>query len=512
MQTLSALCTAPSGLEPVLRRVCCGSLNDHYRRMYGEISERRLVPTFLDAETYMHLLRNVLSAAIVASAMASMNAHAANQATKEDYVRAPMPPGFQVVATELEGPVFADAQGRTLYMWPKRQLRNGDAGEVEGKPTCGDEPYRENSGFLSPYPKGLEMPDADKRPGCTAVWPPVLALAGAKPIGEWTVVDRLDGRKQWAYKGWSLYTSTVDKRPGETFGGSGMFYHGEPGANRHPVGPEANVPGQFDVQTTLPGRLVVLHDGWSVYTYDGDGRNKSNCKDACLDGWSPVLAAVSATPFGEWSIVERAPGVKQWAFRTRPVYRHLTDSKLGSLDGSDVPRWHNVYTQMTPEPPQGFKLKATTVGLTIGDANGKSVYRYTCTDDAIDQLECDYPEAPQVYRFAVCGGGDPDRCQKVFPMIIAPTGAKSGNMVWGTMYIEPKSGKRASAETPGALNVWTFRGRPVYTFAGYKGYGDNRTTDVNAHGWGEVNGGRNGFAALIYRDIHEYRDGVRADR
>lgn len=443
---------------------------------------------------------------MIFAVMISLRAHAANWTAKEDYIRAPMPPGFQVIVTELEGPVFANAQGRTFYKWPKMQLRNGDAGEVEGKPTCSDQPYRENSGFLSPYPKGLELPDADKRPACTDVWPPVLAPADAKPVGEWTVVERLDGRKQWAYKGWSLYTSVVDQRPGDVLGGTAIRNLGGTGAARHPVGPEANVPGQFDVQTTMFGRLVVLHEGWSVYTYDGDGRNKSNCKDACLDGWSPVLAAVSATPFGEWSIVERAPGMKQWAFRNRPVYRHLNDSKLGALDGGDTPRWHNVYTQMSPEPPQGFAMKRTIVGLVLGDANGKSVYSYTCVDDAIDALGCDYPEAPQAYRFAVCGGGNPERCLKVFPFVLAPAGAKSGNRLWGTMYIEPKTGKRATVDVPGALNVWTLRGRPVYTFAGYQGYGDHRTTDVNAHGWGEVNGGRNGFAALVYRDIHESRD------
>ena len=443
-------------------------------------------------------------------AMASVQTYAAS--VKEDYVREPLPPGFQVIVSELEGPVFADAQGHTLYKWPKMQLRNGDAGEVENKPTCGDQPIRESSGFLSPYPKGLELPDADHRPACTGVWPPAYAPADAKPVGQWTVVERLDGRKQWAYKGFALYTSVVDKRPGDVNGGSAMLRHGEPGADRHPVGPESNVPGQFDVETTMAGRLVVLHDGWSVYTYDGDSRNKANCRDACLDGWEPILAAVSATPIGEWTIVERAPGIKQWAFRGRPVYRHLGDPKLGAQDGSDVPRWHNVYTQTAPEPPQGFALKPTIVGLTLGDSKGMTIYRYTCTDDAIDQQACDYPESPQIYRFAVCGGGDPDRCAKVFTYIIAPAGAKSGSQLWGTMYVDPKTGKRATATTPGALNVWTFRDRPVYTFAGYKGYGDHRGADINAHGWGEVNGGRNGYAALIYRDIYESRDSVRSGR
>ena len=36
----------------------------------------------------------------------------------ERYRQVEMPPGFQVVSTELEGPVFANEAGMTLYKWP----------------------------------------------------------------------------------------------------------------------------------------------------------------------------------------------------------------------------------------------------------------------------------------------------------------------------------------------------------------------------------------------------------
>ncbi len=446
----------------------------------------------------MHFLRNVLGVAGIAFAVAT-NAHASSaslnaRGLKEDYVRAPLPPGFQVVNTELEGPVFADAQGRTLYKWPKKQMRNGDAGEVEEKPTCDNHIYRETGGYMSPYPAGLELPEVESRPSCVDVWPPVLASADAKPIGKWKIVTRLDGRKQWAYGGWSLYTSIMDKKPGDVLGGSAMFHHGESAAQRHPVGPEPNVPPQFEINTTMFGRLAVLHEGWSIYTYEGDGRNKSNCAGACLDGWAPIIAAEYARPVGEWTTFERALGVRQWAFRGMPVYRHLTDPKINSLDGGDIPRWHNVYTQMAPEPPKGFTLKDTAVGVVLGDSDGRTVYQYVCDDDAPDQLACDHPNAPQAYRFAICGGGDPDRCVKTFPYMIAPVGAKSGNTIWGTMYIDPKTGKKADADKPGALNVWAFRGRPVYTYVV-----DKKTYEMNAQDWGEFNGQRNGFRALVYR-------------
>ena len=50
----------------------------------------------------------------------------------EDYDHAEMPPGFHVEISELEGPVFADANGKTLYRWPVSDLRNGEAGANTG--------------------------------------------------------------------------------------------------------------------------------------------------------------------------------------------------------------------------------------------------------------------------------------------------------------------------------------------------------------------------------------------
>ena len=439
--------------------------------------------------------------ALIAIAAASFVAPAYAANSGEDFQKDNIPPGAQVINNALEGPVFTTAEGRTLYRWPKKSLRNGNTGEIQGKPACDDTVYRVNSGLMSPYPGGFILPDADTRVSCVAMYPPFLAPADAKPMGKWSIVDRADGRKQWAYDDWPLYTYALDKLPGEAMGGSNLDNSTETGAGRIPIGPDANIPSQFEVSTTMRGRLVTLKEGWSVYTYEKDGRNKSNCKDDCLDGWQPVLAAAYARPVGDWTLFERSPGVKQWAFRGAPLYRYLTDRKQHGMDGSDNPGWHNVYTQMSPTPPKEFAPKDTMIGVVLGDANGKTIYRYRCTDDAVDQQLCDFPEAPQAYRLAVCGGGDVDHCLKAFPYVLVARGAKSGNTTWTTLYIDPRTGKRAAEGDAGALHVWAYRGRPVYTFAG-----DKRPADILAHDWGEFNGLRNGYMAIVFRDVFARRD------
>ena len=45
---------------------------------------------------------------------------------------------------------------------------------------------------------------------CATNWPPLAAGAGAAGSGDWTVVTRDDGARQWAYKGKPLYTFARD--------------------------------------------------------------------------------------------------------------------------------------------------------------------------------------------------------------------------------------------------------------------------------------------------------------
>jgi len=54
--------------------------------------------------------------------------------------------------------------------------------------------------------------------GCAANWPPFMATDADKPAGDFTLVTRDDGKKQWAAKGWPLYYWTKDTKPGDKTG------------------------------------------------------------------------------------------------------------------------------------------------------------------------------------------------------------------------------------------------------------------------------------------------------
>ncbi len=413
----------------------------------------------------------------------------------EDFLRVPMPGGFRVENSELDGPVFADARGMTLYYWPQSTMRNGITGDPKNQSMCTDKVTTHTAGLMSPYPPGLELPELEKRLSCAAVWPPALASDDAKPVGAFTIVTRTDGRKQWAYNEHVLYTSIVDKVPGDVMAATTRQSGGDGPAAREVATVPPAIPPGFYVTSTALGRQLVTAKNFSVYASAKDGPEKSNCDAACARTWVPVIAPVSARPQGEWSIFERTAGVRQWAFRKAPLYTNALDSDIRSLQGSDVPGWTNVYTRKAPSPPKEFTMQDTETGVVLADAKGKSIYVYNCADDSADQMACDHVAAPQVYRLAICGGGKVERCLRDWPYVVAAADAKSTSRTWSVIEIDPQTGHLAKPGQPGALRVWAYQDAPVYTYAGDKAPGD-----IYGNGNGEFGGSRNGFKAFFLRD------------
>jgi predicted lipoprotein with Yx(FWY)xxD motif len=420
----------------------------------------------------------------------------------ESLVVPALPLGIRIEPTELEGWVFADASGRTLYRWPQKNLRNGNAGDPTGASFCTSTKTTVNAGLMSPYPAGLVLPDLDTRPACTMAWPPATVAAGAKPMGRWTIIERKDGIRQWAYDEAPLYTSNLDQRAGDVVGGSARYSGGDGPANREPVGPAPDVPPGFAVKTTSVGRLLVTDRQLSVYVFDRDGQDASACDGACAKVWIPMAAPAAGRPHGEWTTFLRADGTRQWAFRHKALYRYALDRRPYSVEGCDVPGWHNIYTQRAPDPPAGFTVQDTTAGQVLADARGMTIYTFRCADDAEDQLSCDHPTTTQVYRIAFCGGGDAARCLRSFPYVLAPPNAPTASRTWRAVDIDPKTGRFAEPGQQGSVHVWAYRDRPVYTYSG-----DRQPGDVNADSHGEFRGERNGFNAIWIRDDYFGRTG-----
>jgi len=441
------------------------------------------------------LIASILAASItVAPASVAEFTVGDDSGAVEAYVVEPVPPGVQVLRSERDGPVFADADGRTLYEWPSHKLRNGYAGEDPGRPACYDDVSTVTAGLMSPYPPGIVLPELDSRPSCTDLWRPAHANADAKPLERWSIVERRDGRLQWAYDEQPLYTSARDSLPGDVLGGTTERYGGDAPAMRVPVGPSPLLPPGFAVQTTTTGRMLTTDRNESVYAHADDSADETRCRDTCLRSFEPVLAPALARPLGEWTVFERSPGVHQWVFRGKPLYVRPADQHSWSQQGSDYAGWNNVYTQRAPAFPASFTVQDTIAGQVLADADGKTIYVYQCGDDSVHQLGCDHPDDTQVYRIAMCGGSQ-EACLRNWPYVRAAADAVAQSRSWRIVSIDPATGRFADAEQPDALRVWAYRDRPVYTFGG-----DRVPGDVNGDGTGEWRGQRNGLKAFWLRD------------
>jgi predicted lipoprotein with Yx(FWY)xxD motif len=87
--------------------------------------------------------------------------------------------------------------------------------------------------------------------------------------------------------------------------------------------------------TKVMDGVLTNSAGMTLYTFDKDtaGGGKSVCNGPCAASWPPLLAAADAKARGDFSIITRDDGTKQWAYKGKPLYLWVKDSKPGDRTG-----------------------------------------------------------------------------------------------------------------------------------------------------------------------------------
>jgi predicted lipoprotein with Yx(FWY)xxD motif len=89
--------------------------------------------------------------------------------------------------------------------------------------------------------------------------------------------------------------------------------------------------------------MFVTAKGMTLYTFDKDATpGKSVCNGPCAANWPAALVADDAKATGDWSIVSRDDGLKQWAYKGKPLYAFAKDTKAGDKGGDGFLQgaWH----------------------------------------------------------------------------------------------------------------------------------------------------------------------------
>ena len=84
--------------------------------------------------------------------------------------------------------------------------------------------------------------------------------------------------------------------------------------------------------------VLVGPNGMTLYTFDKDPANgsKSACNGQCAANWPPLAATADAQPMGGYSVVTRDDGARQWAYKGKPLYYWVKDTKPGDRTGDGV--------------------------------------------------------------------------------------------------------------------------------------------------------------------------------
>ena len=386
---------------------------------------------------------------------------------------ADVPQGFQLRLTDI-GPVFADEKGMTLYEWTSKK----------GVCPAVHDPIPQNSSPL------MEVYQA-RVPTCEAQWPPVLASANAKAVGEWTIINRADGLRQWAFQGFPIHRSYKDRLPGDTNGYRVDAYRGIRGVPTTTVAaPAVKLPSGIRV-THRPGVGLVATsaDGRALYLLDGSvirqlAKSSGYLKVSTRTGdanaeerWQPFSAGALANSIGEWTPLAQDDGMPVWTYHGQPLFTYVGDHEQGDARGLGMDRASLVVLQPEPKAPSGVTVVRSLIGPVFADAKGMTLYTFSCRTPNPAGLDgasggyfsCDNSTDDPSYAEQYCPARD--KCADMWTPFQAPANAHIKGGTWSMAVIPdpehfpmrwvPSSSE--AARQPGAITVWTHDGHPVYT-------------------------------------------------
>ena len=91
--------------------------------------------------------------------------------------------------------------------------------------------------------------------------------------------------------------------------------------------------------------MLVAPNGMTLYVFDRDTANsgKSVCNGACAALWPALMAVDTDKASGDYMVITRDDGKKQWAMKGKPLYYWAKDVKPGDKTGDGFMNvWHIV--------------------------------------------------------------------------------------------------------------------------------------------------------------------------
>ena len=320
-----------------------------------------------------------------------------------------------------EGLVYADAKGMTLYI-RSEDPRSGEA-------NCADD--------------------------CLAMWLPADAPSQAAPTGDWSVIRRKDGTRQWSYRGAPLYRFKEDLGIGDVKGDQGAWHVAALRPGNGMVLRAGIAVRKID---NAGGLALVDHSGLTLYAFSGDDASAAKCSGGCggMQHWIPLRAASLALSAGNFSIISRGDGIDQWAYFARPLYTFDGDTKPLDANGVGIDaRFQPALIERFFMPGDATIRQAVPLGDILTTTGGATLYQRdrAVTDGEGHNFREDHgsPAVGRLLGTASCDG----KCAMTWRPFVAPSYALPSGY-WDVLI------------RPDGTRQWAYKGFALYTYTGDK--------------------------------------------
>jgi predicted lipoprotein with Yx(FWY)xxD motif len=317
---------------------------------------------------------------------------------------------------------------------------------------------------------------------CAKDFVPFPAPKGAVAYSDWSIINRDDGVRQWAYQGKPLYyyTGTDPEGEPETINissigaedprfmdpGSDVFSP-KPGWKRAAYTPELSTaaPAEVELASLATANGYGFVDAISkkpTYVLKNPPRDPTK--------WAPIYAPSLGVTVGNFTIIEREDGTKQWAYKGVPLYSFNGDYSTSDMNGPMAEKGAQVALAFRHFMPDSIGIRVfETRGPLMVNKDGFSVYT-----QSRQQLQYGGRETRDGYRYNYSGGkavgtkGCVGECTRTWKPVLAPKNAQAS----GFWEVETRDD---------GTRQWSYKGSPLYTYVG-----DKRPSDIEGNNLHEI--------------------------
>jgi predicted lipoprotein with Yx(FWY)xxD motif len=321
---------------------------------------------------------------------------------------------------------------------------------------------------------------------CAVEFPPFVAAADAQAEGDFTILSRKDGVRQWAYQGKPLHRYSGKDPVGEPIGQrfqlredptwsdpASSVHSPKQGWRRATFTPEKTMLMPPDVQITglaLASGFAFSQTSTKMTVYAAAPSKKLSIE------WNPLRASALAMPVGDFTIVKNPDGSRQWSYRGELLYTFAGDYAPAEAEGLLADKEVHVALAYKNFQPENVTVGQYLHGPLLTTANGQSLYTNMRYKLSYGGTESRATYGVSYYDAKVLGSmGCQGECLQTWQPLAAPANAQSRGY-W-----------EVHTRADGAKQ-WSFKGSPLYTYVGDTKPGDNNGNNRHVVVFGGANG------------------------